>query len=32
MNNCYADYGVRNAGQLAGLLQQQGALVVSPDA
>src|SRR5947209_14615424 len=31
MNNCYADYGVRNAGQLAGLLRQQGAPVVTPD-
>jgi uncharacterized protein YecE (DUF72 family) len=25
MNNCYADYGVRNAGQLAGLLSAAGA-------
>jgi uncharacterized protein YecE (DUF72 family) len=31
MNNCYADYGVRNAGQLAELLQQHGAAVVTPD-
>lgn len=30
MNNCYADYGVRNAGQLAALLQQHGTAVVSP--
>lgn len=29
MNNCYADYGVRNAGQLALLLQQDGAAVVA---
>lgn len=28
MNNCYADYGVRNAGQLQMLLQQDGAPVV----
>ncbi|HEX6509250.1 MAG TPA: DUF72 domain-containing protein [Chloroflexota bacterium] len=27
MNNCYADYGVRNAGQLALLLQEHGAPV-----
>jgi uncharacterized protein YecE (DUF72 family) len=29
MNNCYADYGVRNAGQLALLLERQGAPVAT---
>ena len=29
MNNCYADYGVRNAAQLARLLQRDGETVVS---
>jgi uncharacterized protein YecE (DUF72 family) len=32
MNNCYADYGVRNAQQLAQLLTADGAQVRRPDA
>lgn len=31
MNNCYADYGVRNAQQLGSLLLQTGAQVVAAD-